>query len=210
MPDANGGASRSIGPSEDDLSRSAEDLMPVVGENLRRLRTSRGLSLDRLAKVSGVSRAMLGQIELGRSAPTITVLWKIARAIDVPFSAFITTPAAPSAVIMRRADAKWLSSKDGRFSSRALFPFDGPRKVEFYELVIGGHTMAESQAHPPGTTENIAVNSGVLEIETGSRIHRLEAGDALIFEADVPHSYRNPTGEDTVFYLVMTYVETIG
>jgi DNA-binding XRE family transcriptional regulator len=60
------------------------DLTPVIGRNLRRLRRRRGLSLERLAKASGVSRAMLGQIELERSTPTINVVWKIATALDVP------------------------------------------------------------------------------------------------------------------------------
>ena len=59
----------------------APDLAPVVGANLRRMRVKRGLSLERLARASGVSRAMLGQIELGQSAPTINVLWKIASAL---------------------------------------------------------------------------------------------------------------------------------
>src|SRR5437763_15311208 len=66
-----------------------QDLAPVVGANLRRLRMRRGLSLEKLAQKSGVSRAMLGQIELGQSAPTINVLWKIARALDVTFATLI-------------------------------------------------------------------------------------------------------------------------
>ena len=75
-------------PAQDEVApapREGEstDLAPVVGGNLRRLRTRRGLSLERLAQISGVSRAMLGQIELGQSAPTINVLWKIARALDI-------------------------------------------------------------------------------------------------------------------------------
>src|SRR5579871_1235604 len=77
-------------------AEGSADLAPVVGRNLRKLRTQRGLSLERLAKGSGVSRAMLGQIELGQSAPTINVLWKIARALGIPFSALITNRAARS------------------------------------------------------------------------------------------------------------------
>ena len=50
------------------------DDAPAVGANLRRLRIKRGLSLERLARHSGVSRAMLSQIELGQSAPTITTV----------------------------------------------------------------------------------------------------------------------------------------
>src|SRR5262245_47190505 len=76
--------------SEEASDKTSADLAPVVGANLRRLRVQRGLSLEKLAQSSGVSRAMLGQIELGRSAPTINVLWKIARALDVTFSALIT------------------------------------------------------------------------------------------------------------------------
>jgi quercetin dioxygenase-like cupin family protein len=35
-------------------------------------------------------------------------------------------------------------------------------------------------------------------------------GDAVIFEAHVPHSYRNLSDSEAVAYLVMTYVETVG
>ena len=71
-------ASPSVASSSAAASSSAEpeeatDLAPVVGANLRRLRTKRGLSLEKLSQLSGVSRAMLGQIELGQSAPTINV-----------------------------------------------------------------------------------------------------------------------------------------
>src|SRR5688572_27668106 len=65
------------------------DLRAIVGANLRRLRVQRGLSLERLARASGVSRAMLGQIELGQSTPTITVLWKIARALDLSIASLV-------------------------------------------------------------------------------------------------------------------------
>src|ERR1051325_5174042 len=112
----------------------AADLTPAVAANVRRLRTKQGLSLDALARASGVSRAMLGQIELRQSTPTINVLWKIARALNVPFSALIAEQRPARAKLMPAPDASILTSRDGTFSSRALFPFDEPRKVEFYEL----------------------------------------------------------------------------
>ena len=186
------------------------DLVGIVGENLRRLRTRRGLSLDRLAKASGVSRAMLGQIELGRSAPTINVLWKIAKALDLPFAALISQHSDGGATILRKADAKVLLSQDGRFISRALFPYDGQRKVEFYELRLAAHSAAEAEAHAPGTTENIVVTRGQLEVQVNDRVHHLDTGDAVMFEADAHHLYRNPGPEDALYYLVMTYVESVG
>jgi transcriptional regulator with XRE-family HTH domain len=188
---------------------ASHDLTPVVGENLRRLRTQRGLSLERLARASGVSRAMLGQIELGQSAPTINVLWKIARALGVPFSTLITHRGAGTTHVLRATTAKRLTSADGRFVSRALFPFDAPRNVELYELRLAAGTTEQAEAHPPGTVENLVVASGSLEITIAEERHTLATGDAILFEADVPHSYRNPGASETVMYLVMTYAEKV-
>jgi transcriptional regulator with XRE-family HTH domain len=186
------------------------DLAPVVGTNLRRLRTRRGLSLERLAQISGVSRAMLGQIELGQSAPTINVLWKIARALEVTFSALISARTQTGAMVLRSTDSKILTSKDRTFSSRALFPFDEPRRVEFYELRLGAGAVEEADPHPPGTSENLVVTAGTLEIDAAGDTHRLETGDSILFEADTPHAYRNPGRVETVMYLVMTYAEEVG
>jgi transcriptional regulator with XRE-family HTH domain len=188
----------------------ATDLAPVVGSNLRRLRTRRGLSLERLAQISGVSRAMLGQIELGQSAPTINVLWKIARALEVTFSALISARTQSGALVLRASESKILTSKDRSFSSRALFPFDEPRRVEFYELRLAASSIEEADAHPPGTGENLVVTAGSVEIDVAGDTHRLEAGDSILFEADTPHAYRNVGKVEAVMYLVMTYAEEIG
>src|SRR6187402_1906860 len=189
---------------------STTDLAPVVGGNLRRLRTRRGLSLERLAQISGVSRAMLGQIELGQSAPTINVLWKIARALEVTFSALISARTQSGALVLRSQESKILTSKDRSFSSRALFPFDEPRRVEFYELRLSAGSVEDADAHPPGTTENLVVTGGTIEIDVAGDTHRLETGDSILFEADTPHAYRNVGRVEAVMYLVMTYAEEIG
>jgi transcriptional regulator with XRE-family HTH domain len=186
------------------------DLAPTVGRNLRKLRVKRGLSLEKLSKASGVSRAMLGQVELGQSAPTINVLWKIARSLEVPFSALISAEEVKGARVLRVAESKQLSSHDGSFVSRALFPFDEPRKVEFYELRLKGKSEERADAHAPGTIENLAVTHGALEVETGTEKHLLATGDAIVFEADKPHVYRNLGTAEAVVYLVMTYSDTVG
>lgn len=186
------------------------DPAPAVGGNLRRLRAERGLSLERLARASGVSRAMLNQIELHQSTPTINVLWKIARALEVPFSALISQPTGSRARLLPGARAKILTSRDGGFSSRALFPFEEPRKVEFYELRLAPHAREQAEAHLPGTIENMIVTSGRLALQVGDDHYDLETHDAIQFEADVPHEYRNPGETETVIYLVMTYAEKIG
>jgi transcriptional regulator with XRE-family HTH domain len=187
-----------------------DDLAPTVGANLRRLRVKRGLSLERLAQASGVSRGMLGQIELGKSAPTINVLWKIARTLNVTFSTLTHTPVAGGTTILRRGDARLLSSRDGRFTSRALFPFHQTRHTEFYLLGFAPGTEENAPAHPPGTVENLVVHEGSLEIEAEGKVHRLAAGDAIQFVADAEHAYRNREDAPATAYLVMTYAREVG
>ena len=181
------------------------DLTPIVARNLKRLRAQRDLSLEKLAQKSGVSRAMLGQVELGQSTPTINVVWKIASALSVPFSALLSDETPAAAKVLRREKSKLLTSLDGSFSSRALFPYGGTRSVEFYELRLTAGGREDADAHAPGTTENIVVVSGQLEIEIGNDTHKLNAGDAIVFEADKPHVYKNPGKTETLMYLVMSY-----
>jgi mannose-6-phosphate isomerase-like protein (cupin superfamily) len=153
---------------------------------------------------------MLGQVELGQSTPTINILWKISTALGVPFSALIGQRQGGGISVLRADQAKLLASHDGRYTSRALFPFDEPRRVEFYELHLAPRTEEIADAHAPGTTENLVVSRGIVEIDVDGRVERLGQGDAIVFEADVPHRYRNAGEEEVVMYLVMTYAETVG
>ena len=81
---------RPSGGTGDDVG--AAQLGRRVAENLRQRRKGRGLSLDDLARASGVSRAALSQIETCKSNPTVGVLWKIAVGLGVPISELIGAP----------------------------------------------------------------------------------------------------------------------
>ena len=149
---------------------------------------------------------MLGQIELSQSVPTVTVLWKIATAFEVPFSALISASGANGAAVVRRGEARTVSSEDGRFASRALFPFDQSRGTEFYELTLAPSASEVAQPHAAGTSENLVVAEGLAEIEVNGERVELHRGDSLSFHADQPHAYRNLSAtEPAVLYLVMTY-----
>jgi transcriptional regulator with XRE-family HTH domain len=187
-----------------------DELTVAVGENLRRQRVRRGLSLEKLAEVSGVSRSMLGQIELGQSTPTIKTLWRISGALKLPFSALIAAGPHRGTRLLKAGDAKTLTSQDGSFTSRALFPFDDERKVEFYELKLAARAVERAEAHAPGTRENLFVAEGVLALTVRDEHYRLDRGDAIVFEADAPHAYENPGAIPTIMYLVMTYAQEVG
>jgi rhodanese-related sulfurtransferase/transcriptional regulator with XRE-family HTH domain len=181
------------------------ELDAVVGANIKELRTRRGWTLDLLAGASGVGRQTLGQIELGRAAPSLGALWKIARAFDVSFAVLIARPGSTETRIFRAANARRITDADGRFSSRALFSPDERGTFEFYELWIAGHGREDAEAHGPGTRENLVVTSGRLVLELGKDRFELAKGDAIAFTADVPHAYVNPSSEECWMNLVMTY-----
>lgn len=180
----------------------------VVGANMHTLRTQRNLTLDQLARLTGLSRTVLGQIELGKTPPSVSTVWRIAQAFGVPFSALLATPDRGGTRVLRAPEARRLVSPDGRFSSRALYPFEEKPAAEFYELHLSAHSREDAQAHQPGTRENLVVTAGRLELVVGSEQYELAKGDAIVFTADVAHSYVNPGSEECVMYLVMTYVQT--
>lgn len=185
---------------------SADQLVGVIAENLRGFRRRQGLSVDGLAQLSGTDPTLLTAIEEGRHRPDIGTLWTVAKALDLSFSSLLSTGGDAGTTVIRRAEQRSLTSRDGRFTSRALFPLKGDRQVEFYELRLSPGADESSDGHSPGTVENILVGRGRVEVATADGEHRLEEGDSILFEADVPHCYRNTGKGEAVLYLVMSYI----
>ncbi|PWC38627.1 cupin domain-containing protein [Azospirillum sp. TSO22-1] len=183
-----------------------DGLASVVAANVRSFRLRQGLSLDLLASLAGSDRATLEALEAGGGQPTIEALWKIAKALDVPFSSLLSSVGSGGTTVIRRAESSPLASDGGGFTSRALFPLEGERQVEFYELRLAPGAHEEADAHAAGTTENLLVSSGAVEVVTGDGAYRLWQGDAIQFDADASHAYRNVGEEEAVLYLVMTYI----
>ncbi len=197
-------------PEEEHIAfkSSGEDkIIETVKENLKIIRHTKGLSLDKLASKCGVSRAMLSQIEQGKSTPTISVLWKIANGLNVPFSDLIKEKDTEGIHVLKYEHTKVLYSNSKVFSSRALFPYSGTRKTEFYELILRPGGIEVADPHQTGTTENIIVVTGKLRLRVLERVIELEPKDSVFFRADVPHEYSNPTDQETLMYLVMYYSE---
>lgn len=193
---------RSVVPPGDDVG--AAELGRGVAENLRQRRKARSMSLDDLARASGVSRAALSQIETCKSNPTLGVLWKIAVGLQIPFAELIGAPRA-GVTVLRRADAQILRSVDGKLESRALVPAGASSTVEVYELRLAARSTHASEAHAPGTREVLVVLSGVARIAVDDEVFDLQAGDSVAFPADRPHAYENPGGAEARYHNVIVY-----
>jgi transcriptional regulator with XRE-family HTH domain len=178
---------------------------PDVGANLRLLRSERGLTLAELAERSGVSKAMLNQIENAKSSPTIALGWKIANGLGVPFGALLGEAEPGDFVVLKRAQLKEFQNRNRALRSRALFPAGDPRAAELYELWLEPQGEERAKAHEVGTREQIYVVTGSLIVETSAGKAELQAGDLVFYRADRPHRYFNPGTTPTCFMLIMRY-----
>ncbi len=184
----------------------ADQLAATVAARLKRLIARRGGSSERLAELSGIDSEELSRIQSGEAAPTIGHLWRIANALGVPFGSLVASEERQGVFVIRKNQAQRISSSGGAFFSRALYPYDSQRPVEFYHVVIGPSHLERAEAHASGTKENIVVSKGSVEIVVGKESPvQLDEGDAIDFLADVPHSYRNLGVQPAVLYLVMSY-----
>lgn len=203
VPAASGAAAeRGAMTPGDDVG--AAELARRVAENLRHKRKLRGMSLDELARASGVSRAALSQVETCKTNPTVGLLWKIAVGLGVPFADLLGQPKTGISVL-RRGDAQVLRSLDGKLESRPLTPAGASALVEMYELRLSARSTHTSEAHAPGTHEFLVVLSGSLRLHVGDEQLDLMAGDSVAFPADRVHAYENAGSSEARYHNVILY-----
>jgi quercetin dioxygenase-like cupin family protein len=151
---------------------------------------------------------MLSQVELGRSAPTISTLSRVALALDVPFSVLLCDARQRESVVIRAGSTSALTSHDATFMSRPLFPPEEARPVEFYEVRLAPDAVKKAPAQAPETTENLVVASGALVLTVRGERHHLGPGDAILFHADAPYEYRNGGLDEVCAYVVVALQRT--
>ncbi len=165
---------------------------------LRDVRAASGLSLSKVAEMTGVSKAMLGQIERGESSPTIATLWKIAKGFQLPLSALIGPAAFRDTTT---PDVFRTVTFPGSIEVKIVFPFDPALRAETFHVELAPNQSHESAAHATGVTEEVFVLNGALEILRDGEWVALEAGQGLRFAADLPHGYR--AGDQGAVFLNM-------
>lgn len=185
-----------------------QDPASYLAQALKELRTRRAWSLDQTARKTGVSKAMLGQIERAESSPTIATLWKIANGFQTPVSSFLTPPVEMSVNGSIGSDTdryvRGLTVEPG-IVVRSLFSYDARFGFEMLELVLLPGTVRLSEPHAAGVTEHVVIISGPMELLVDGRWNVLPKGSAVRFAADRPHGYRNLTMHPAIFHNLIHY-----
>ena len=98
------------------------DFQKAVAQNIKEIRERKKLTLDAAAKLTGVSRSMLAQIEKGDVNPTISVLWKIANGYKTSFTSLVDTHDTTH-LLIKASEVTPLAEDEGRYINRPAFPF---------------------------------------------------------------------------------------
>jgi transcriptional regulator with XRE-family HTH domain len=166
---------------------------PEVGATLQRMRLARGLTLEDLSRIAGVSKSMLSQIEREKANPTIAITWRLANALGVQIGELLSSEVR-TAELIRVVDAHEIPTLPGShagYSLRILGPMDLAGKYEWYELTLAPGGELASQAHDPGTIEHLTVLTGAVELEVGAEKRRVKHGATARYPADQGHVIRN-------------------
>lgn len=180
---------------------------PPIADNVKRLRKEKQLSLDDLSALTGVSKAMLSQIELDRVNPTVAILWKIACGLQVELAALLEGPeVGRRCVVNRNAQVKTLIATDnGNMVFKVLSPVCLAEDLPFYQVTQNPGCVHTSGAHPDGTEEYVFVQRGCLRVITGKKVFELENGDFLVFPADAEHIFETISADPAEYLLVTRY-----
>ena len=170
-----------------------------LAANVRLLREARGLTQDQMARLAGIPRATWGHIESGGGNPTLSVLDKVATALQVPIEELTSAPRGVGRLFPRAA---LRTRKQGDGEVRQLLPDSIPGMVmDRMSLPPGGRIPGVP--HMPGTREYLTCESGEIVLAVAGEQWRLRPGDVVAFRGDQRHSYTNPGPREAVGYSVV-------
>ncbi|MCA2184747.1 helix-turn-helix domain-containing protein [Nonomuraea cavernae] len=177
--------------------------MAELGARVRAERRARGMALERLAEVSGVSRSMVSEVERGTKTPSVLVLDRLATALGTSIARLLDEPVRPEVTILPRERQHVVRDPSG-WERRVLSPVLPDVEFEFMRTTLEPGVDAGAFApHPPGSHEYVAVESGRLRLTVGGVPHLLAAGDSAYFPGDRWHAFANDAADVCAYYLAM-------
>lgn len=171
---------------------SGKDAISIdVGGRLRQLREEQGLSIRELARKSGLSANALSLIERGRSSPSVSTLYKISEALNVQITSFFETPGEQSQIVFRKAGERTrVPFTRGLWEGLGGELFIG--SVEPFALTLESGANSGPNPIVHSGHEFVICIRGQLEYQVEHDVFLLEAGDSLLFAANLNHRWRNP------------------
>jgi XRE family transcriptional regulator, regulator of sulfur utilization len=175
----------------------------LVGRNLKHLRKQHRFSLEELSSQCGVSRAMLGQIEQGKSIPSIKTLWQIAQAMGVSVAWFLEASHEAKVLRMPVPDDSRGALGYGQGELRLLQHMSDGGIDAFYELRLAPSAQVSLPAPPVAHRVHVTVAQGVLTAWVDDGAHVVGPREALQYEGHRQLSWRNDGALPVLGYVVI-------
>lgn len=185
------------------MTESAKAILNTLPSRLKEARKARGLSLDAVANLSGVSRSMVSQIERGESSPTIATLWNLTRALNVDFAGLLDQREPGDRVeVLRSADVPTIANRGQGCRIAILSPAEEAGGHEVYDISFDPGGALKSQPHARGVMEQVTVLEGRVRVTSGAATADLSVGDTARYAADVAHEIAAFDASARVFLIV--------
>ena len=166
---------------------NTDAILSLLPNRLKDARRAKGLSLDAVAKLSGVSRSMVSQIERGESSPTISTLWNLTKALQVDFAGLLEDDQESRVEVLRSGDVPAIDNHGTGCTIRILSPPEEAGRHEVYDLRFNQGGILDSLPHAQGAREHLTVIEGRLTVTSGEAVEQLSNGDTARYAADVVH-----------------------
>jgi len=163
------------------------DIHDRLAASLKAARKSKGLSLDAVAKLSGVSRSMVSQIERAESSPTVATLWNLTQALHVDFAGLLEGKTADGIEVVRAEAAPTINGRGQGVRIRILSAAEAAGEHEVYDISFPAGGELASDPHSPGCREHLTVLEGAIIVASGDENRTLSVGDTARYFADRPH-----------------------
>lgn len=175
-----------------------------LGQRVRELRKAKSYSIETLANLSGVSKSMISKIERGEASPSTVVLAKVAEALAVTFSEMIAPRQDREVIVLPTERQPVLSDPETGHTRRCLAPILPARGIDWVMNVLPqGASTGSFVAHRCGVEEYIHVLQGRLRAILDGACYELYEGDALYFQAHIPHEFENFGTGPCTYYLII-------
>jgi len=171
-----------------------------LGGNIRQLREARGLTQEQMAQVSGVPRATWANLESGAANPTLNVLYRVAKALQVPLEELIAVPLAACRLYEAGSLPKRVRGTGVEVQKLLPDPLPG-MEIDRMELPAGSRMTGIP--HTPGTREYLVCEAGEITLTAAGERWVLHAGDVVAFRGDQKHSYANAGERTAIGYSVV-------
>ena len=184
---------------------TAEDVFAqAVGDEIRAVRHSRGLSTRGLARLSGVSQPSLSNIENGRVAPSVKTLYAIAEAMGVGPGALLPTAAESAQDHGEPVSHGDQDGADTPVRTTLLHATQGSALEVYLVEQRGDYDDPERFGHDG--EDIIHVLSGRADLIYGATTLAVSEGDTVWLDGGAPHIFHTRQGAGVVAVVVTSRV----